>query len=114
MPLIEPLKIVCSNCHRPLPDDFIDPECHDGPFCKLCFNAHRCLELLDSEGRIVKLGDQVRHRGDDRIYRIIEIIPSFTVGQQCVGEKLLKTKGDGQRHLMRTRLMEIVSREETN
>jgi hypothetical protein len=64
--------------------------------------------LVAADGQIVRLGDFLAHIGDARVYRVTEIVPTFTKGQTCVGEKMLKTKGDGVRHTMRVRLMEHV------
>lgn len=52
----------------------------------------------------------MRHIDDWRVYQVSEIIPTFTKGQTCVGERVLKTRNDGKRHVLRTRLMEIVVR----
>lgn len=83
-------------------------ECCDLAFCKVCWKGHRCDVLTDSHGRIVNVGDHMRHVDDWRIYQVVDIIPTFTVGQTCVGERVLKTKLDGKRHTLRTRLMEVI------
>ena len=106
---METIKANCSHCNVSLANrSYVKPECLCGCYCFSCWKEHRCVELMDSHGKIVKLRDKIRHVGDQRVYEVIEIIPSFTVGQQCVGEMLLKTKKDGKRHVMRTRLMEVV------
>lgn len=97
----------CNNCNSEHVK-LIFAECCEVYQCKLCWKSHRCDKLTDSQGFLVALGDYLRHIDDVRIYKVSEITPTFTKGQTCVGERVLKTRLDGKRHVLRTRLMEIV------
>lgn len=102
--------MLCLNCGstRIKEEEIIEPECCPGGICKDCWKTHRCNILTDSHGRRVNVGDRMRHIGDWREYQVVEILPTFTRGQTCIGEKVLKTRLDGKRHALRTRLMEII------
>lgn len=99
----------CESCegdfHR---DNGVEPECCGGWYCKKCWKLHRCQELVDSTGQLVRIGDLLHYIDDKRVFKISEIMPTYTKAQYCIGEKVLKTKTDGGRHTMRVRLMEHV------
>ncbi len=98
----------CESCeddfHR---DDGVDAECCGGWYCKKCWRLHRCDQLVDYDGLIVRVGDTMMYVNDiaGRQFVVTEIVPTFTKGQTCVGEKKLKTKTDGKRNVLRVRMM---------
>jgi hypothetical protein len=102
----------CESCEDDFnrEDEGVDAECCGGWYCRRCWKIHTCLTLADYHGREVILGSKLSYLDDiaGRIYQVIEIVPTMTKGQTCVGEKVLKTKLDGKRHTMRVRLMEHV------
>lgn len=98
---------ICISC-KGESEYGIEAECCPGWYCKWCWQGHRCNTLTDSKGKVVCVGDCLHHIDDKRIYRVVEIVPTYTKGQTCVGEKFLKRKYDGARHVLRTRLMEKI------
>lgn len=106
---------LCENCHLPLELDdtahVVICEACSGVYCrKICWPDHWCGPLTDRTGRVVKMGDIMKHRDHYKVYRVTEMAESFRKHALAVGVEVLR-KGEGtQRIPLHTRLMEIIDK----
>lgn len=109
---------LCEHCNKGIELDatasFVECEACSGILCrKGCWQEHWCGPLTDRNGRVVRLGNLMRHHDsvtfhvkDPIMYRVIDMTESFRKHALAVG---VNVKGKTpQRVPLHVRLMEIM------